>query len=276
LEEEENFLLDKKKIETLQNFILIKYISIYEYYRSFKLPKIKDYFQENEYFLIYIIYEFITLKKLLTDDEFFNSKENEISIFEITSDKHCKSFKINSKNPLIKNMKLIDSSFKDTIKEWFENNQITIDELKQKLLEINKKTKARNYSINDNNIDENFIKYFIQKFESFKYNDFFNSFINNNNIIDNDNGLTKTFYKYLSQFIFSIRKKIFEIQSGEEKTYLSKKDYIRNLNDIFKNNEKIFISVTNHICKKCIEKNNIDNGNKKMIESLTKFLYNNY
>ena len=273
---EENFLFDKKKIEVLQNFILIKYMSICEYYRSFNLSKIKDYFQENEYFLIYIIYEFITLKKFLTDDEFFNSKENEISIFEITSDKHCKSFKINSKNPLIKNMKLIDSSLKDTLEIFFKNNQITIDEIKQKLLKINKKTKDQNYSINDNNIDENFIKYFIQKFENFKYNDYFNSFNKNNNIIDNDNGFKKSFYKYLSQFIFSIRKKMLEIQNGEEKTYLSEKEYINDLNDIFKNEENIFISINTHILEKYIEKNKFNNDNKKMLDSLTKFLYNNY
>jgi hypothetical protein len=127
--EEENFLLDKKKVETLQNFILIKYMSICEYYRSIKLPK--DYLQENEYFLIYIIYEFITLKKLLTNDEFFTSKENEISIFEITSDEHCKSFNINSKNPLLKNMKLIDTSSIDELKNFFEENQIIIDQIKK-------------------------------------------------------------------------------------------------------------------------------------------------
>ena len=173
-------------------------------------------------------------------------------------------------------MKLIDSSLKDTLEIFFKNNQITIDEIKQKLLKINKKTKDQNYSINDNNIDENFIKYFIQKFENFKYNDYFNSFNKNNNIIDNDNGFKKSFYKYLSQFIFSIRKKMLEIQNGEEKTYLSKNEYIQDLNDIFKNEENIFISINTHILEKYIEKNKFNNDNKKMIDSLTKFLYNNY
>ena len=273
--EEDNFLFDNKKVETLQNFILIKYMSICEYYRSIKLTTIKDYYLENEYFLIYIIYEFIILKKILTDDEFFTSKENDISIFEITSETHYKSFNINSKIPLIKNMKLIDVSFKETIKEFFEENQITIDEIKTKLLKIHKRSQNQNYTINDDNIDENFIKYFIQNFESFKYNDYLNSFINND-IIDNDTGLKRTFYKYLSQFIFSIQKEIFEIQNGQEKSYLSKAEYIHDLNDIFKNKENIFISVNTHIFKKYIENNNININNKKTIESITKFLYNNY
>ena len=277
ISEEDNFLLDNKKIEIFQNFVLIKYMSISEYYRSIKLSKIKNYLQENEFFLIYIIYEFITLKKILTDDKLFTSKENEISIFEITSDMHYKSFNINSKNPLINNMKLIDTSLKDKIKDFFEDEIIdqTIEEIKEKLLKINKKTHNQKYLINDNNIDENFIKYFIQKFESFKYNDFFNSFINNN-IINDDNGFKKAFYKYFSQFIFSIRKKMLEIQNGEEKTYSSKKEYIQDLNNIFKNGENIFISINTCHFKKYIEKNNINNNNKTMIESLTKFLYNKY
>jgi hypothetical protein len=182
-------------------------------------------------------------------------------------------------------MKLIDTSSIDELKNFFEENQIIIDQIKKKLLKINKKTQNQSYSINDNNIDENFIKYFIQNFENFKYNDLFNSFNKNNNIIDNDNdndndndkdnGFKKSFYKYLSQFIFSIRKKMLGIQNGEEKTYLSKKEYILDLNDIFKNDENIFISINTHIFEKYIEKNNINNDNKKMIESLTEFLYNN-
>ena len=171
-------------------------------------------------------------------------------------------------------MKLIDVSFKETIKEFFEENQITIDEIKTKLLKIHKRSQNQN-TINDDNIDENFIKYFIQNFESFKYNDYLNSFINND-IIDNDTGLKRTFYKYLSQFIFSIQKEIFEIQNDQEKSYLSKAEYIHDLNDIFKNKENIFISVNTHIFKKYIENNNININNKKTIESITKFLYNNY
>ena len=67
-----------------------------------------------------------------------------------------------------------------------------------------------------------------------------------------------------------------EIQNGEEKTYLSEKEYINDLNDIFKNEENIFISINTHILEKYIEKNKFNNDNKKMIDSLTKFLYNNY
>ena len=65
--EEDNFLLDQKKVEILQNFILLKYLSICEYYRSIKLSEIQDYFQENEFFLLYIIYEFMTLKNIITE-----------------------------------------------------------------------------------------------------------------------------------------------------------------------------------------------------------------
>ena len=199
------------------------------------------------------IYEMELIKRLLLNENNFNSDENVISAMSISynKDDEC-DIKIKSNNFLNiildshQKLKLANfSSLKEEISKFIKDIDQKYEGLRQHLLNMNKINKK--YSNEVNNLD-NDLEIFIKKYGNSKFQKFFISLIEDDNIkkrIENDRKgliLSLNLSKYIAESILFIKQNIKE--RNIKKKY-SENELIENVNEILKdeNNKSILISL---------------------------------
>ena len=269
MEKAEIKIFNNIQFKALLNNLSQKYTSIYDYYTKTEINM--NYLSENEDFLMLILYEMTVLKKILLNQNNFISNENVISLMSLTysKDDDC-DIKIESTNFLniyldsLSKIKLVNfSSLKELISQFVNDIDQKYEELRQKLLNMNKINKK--YSNEFDNLD-NDLEIFIKKYGKSKFQKFFISLVEDNNILKklkNDrNGLilTLNLSKYIAECILFIKQSIKERNINKK---CNEKDLINDINKVFKdeNNKCILISLLYSKLRKFL--NNIDDKEQK-------------
>lgn len=274
-ENEKEFLLNENQFDIILNYYLKKYISLYEYYEKLDINNL-DNISQNEDFLILTLYEMKIIKEILSDEKNFSKDSNEITIlilpkiihdqYELTS-----KLELNSENSF--NMKLINDSLcrekkTNLINIIKKNIKIVIDIIKN----INKKTNSNKFSIEKNEISNDFLKNFINNFKHYELQNLFLSFIlkfnedykNNENVdyILSFNNLN--YSKYIGEFLLFFKESIREKKErANDKKYDSKEKLLKDINNIFKCEKDNYIIISPLYDK--LLKIMLDSSNDKLI-----------
>ena len=283
-------LLNEKQFDFLLNYFLEKYNSISEYYNIFDFND--DNISQNEDFLLLTFYEIKKIKEILYDENSFNKNENQITFITLSklkdnSDKLISKLNLNSKNCF--NMKLISDNLSKEQKNKFYNEMEKIfQKLLNKLIDINKKTNSKKFSIENNEISDDFLENFVKNYRHFDLQDFCLSFINNFNnkninkeTIDYENALIElNFSKYIIEFLLFFKESIKESDEFSfNKKYESNDELLKDINNIFINENKadILISLLHNEFVKIIkdlsndEQNILVKDNKTSLSQLIHF-----
>ena len=235
-----NVLLDNDKLDNIFTSLKNKFEFIINYYQKLDIKSNMEYIQQIEIFIIVTLFEMkIALNffdRNIYEKPFTN--QHEISFISINDNCELKSFRLNLKNPLLDDVKIIDMINNKLIKQFvsdLKENTKKIEELSKKIHGYSKtKINYSNFKLFFKQLLDNINNELMQEYF---FSLIFKSF-DKKNKVDEYNELCLA--EYLCEFFLFFKAFIYD---KEEKFNFEKNSMLEKFHEIFGENNNIEISV---------------------------------
>ena len=239
-------LFDDDKLKVIFESLNQKFELINIYYGNLELKEKDKYINEIESFLTLTLFEELMILNLFNrnqETQPFTSQQ-EISFIIIKNNFTSKRINLNFANPILSNLKLVNLKDNKLVSDFISSLKNHIKKLKDITLKIHRITKS---SLVKGNYQQ-FLKNFIEIFESSNFHNYFFSLVKNANYYFQKKNFMKAYKEipiavYVCECILFVKNSMFE--SNKEKIYFNNKELINKFNEIFdgEENNKVEISV---------------------------------